>query len=103
MEAAGAVFLPAAGERYRHIEDPGVPTVPEGYLSYIESGGNYWTRTVRSDDITAMALLFGYDGYDYGSVYLDDIVCLRSNGYSVRLVKICTGSKNGNADKKRIK
>lgn len=115
MEAAGAVFLPAAGERYRHIEDVVPGSVPEGYLSYIgyteedSWNGNYWTTTTPSsawdeDHILATALYFGYDGIDYGSVYLDSAVGLRSNGYSVRLVKICSsnsiGSKNSIIGKK---
>ena len=67
LEAAGAVFLPAAGYRYGTDVD------------YVQFCGYYWSATDYSS-LLAYCLAFGSDGagMNYGS---------RHNGLSVRLVK----------------
>ena len=67
LEAAGAVFLPAAGYRYRTDVD------------YVQNYSSYWSATDYSS-LLAYFLSFGSDGagMNYGS---------RHNGLSVRLVK----------------
>ena len=69
MESHGAVFLPAAGNRYGTDVD------------YVGSSGYYWSSSARDDD-GADCLSFGSSGvytgsYDYGRYY----------GRSVRLVR----------------
>lgn len=69
LEAAGAVFLPAAC--YRNCE---------GSVYDVGSGGNYWSSTPNSSQY-AWRLYFGSDGVsmrNYGD---------RCHGYSVRLVR----------------
>ena len=67
LEAAGAVFLPAAGHRYG------------SYGKYVQSNGSYWSATEFKSDI-ARYLGFNSDVANIGNY-------LRSNGLSVRLVK----------------
>ena len=67
LESAGAVFLPAAGYRYRTDVD------------YVQNSSSYWSATDYSS-LLAYFLSFSSDGagMNYGS---------RHNGLSVRLVK----------------
>ena len=68
LESAGAVFLPASGDRY------GTVVYDVGY------GGNYWSATPSGED-NAWYLGFGFGGadmYDYIG---------RSRGLAVRLVR----------------
>lgn len=79
MEAAGAVFLPAAGYR----EGKEVTLVG---LNYPE--GNYWTSSKGSDEKFAYCMDFGkykddYENYYY-RIYFPDYS--RSSGFSVRLI-----------------
>ena len=67
LEAAGAVFLPAAGHRYG------------SYGKYVQSNGSYWSATEFSSNI-ARYLGFNSDVANVGNY-------LRNNGLSVRLVK----------------
>ena len=67
MEANGAVFLPAAGDRYGTDVD------------YVGSDGDYWSSSADGD------FAGGLDFYD-GSVYTSDGGD-RDNGQSVRLVR----------------
>ena len=67
LESAGAIFLPAAGDRYG-LRAGGV----QGY-------GHYWSAT-EYDSYTAYYLSFGSDGAVMGEGG-------RSGGFSVRLVK----------------
>ncbi len=68
MEAAGCVFLPAAGYR-------------EGSTVYDDSKGYYWSSTCGSNDHKA-------DHVKFDSSNLDaDTGCERFYGYSVRLVR----------------
>ena len=67
LEAAGAVFLPAAG--YRYGTDGG----------YVQDRGGYWSASGRgSDDAYYLSFTSGGAGMRYGH---------RNNGRSVRLVK----------------
>ncbi len=79
MEAAGAVFLPAAGYR----EGNKVTLVWENYPE-----GNYWTSSQGSAGECANCMDFGkyvddYDNYHY-RIYFPDYS--RSYGFSVRLI-----------------
>ena len=79
MEAAGAVFLPAAGYR----EGIEVTLVGENYPE-----GNYWTSSQGSAGECANCMDFGkykddYENYYY-RIYFPDYS--RSSGFSVRLV-----------------
>ena len=67
LEAAGAVFLPAAGRRYGSS------------MSYVQNYGCYWSATEKNSD-------YVYDLFFYsGEAYLSG--GYRTQGYSVRLVK----------------
>jgi len=74
MQAAGAVFLPAAGDRF----------VGQGYV-YGGENGSYWSST-HADD--RQAYLGGFGGEGGGGV-ISEIAHLgmRSDGESVRLVR----------------
>ena len=67
LEAAGAVFLPAAGYRYGTT------------VAYVQEYGNYWSAT--EDDSNGAYYLFFYSG----RAYLYNLN--RNSGRSVRLVK----------------
>jgi hypothetical protein len=78
MQTAGAVFLPAAGNR-------SVDYV--GYVSANQATGAYWSSTYdeTTDEFGDYNNAY-YFLFEDGSLYPDDSN-LRSNGYSVRLVK----------------
>ena len=70
MEAAGAVFLPAAGSRYRTD------------INWLQSPGNYWSSTTSSDSLVSYL--------HFNNQYLiPDSYNRRSNAFSVRLVQDC--------------
>ncbi len=67
MEAAGAVFLPAAGYRVGSV------------VCYVQYGGYYWSATEHGSNLAGCLLFYSdeaYMGYD-----------IRYDGHSVRLVK----------------
>lgn len=75
MEAAGAVFLPAAGNR---------PSSTSG-ISNVGTAGFYWTSTVDNNATYAYSVKFGGTGsssYAYNANYQSE----RHHGLSVRLV-----------------
>lgn len=79
MEAAGAVFLPAAGSR-------------DGYnVRYVNESGYYWSRSSFDDDSypenyeLATAVMFGYNSGNFG-VEPEVGYVTRSSGCAVRLV-----------------
>ena len=67
LESAGAVFLPAAGER------------GGSYVDYVQQGGSYWSTSEYNSNCAENLLLYSNDAY------MDAFD--RYNGYSVRLVK----------------
>ena len=68
MEANGAVFLPAAGYRYRtHVND-----VDDSY-------GNYWSSTTLGNDFSQFLT---FNSYHVGTYF-----CQSHSGLSVRLVQ----------------
>ncbi len=70
MESAGAVFLPAAGSRYRTD------------INWVQSAGNYWSSTTSSDSLVSYL--------HFNNQYLiPDSYNRRSNAFSVRLVQDC--------------
>lgn len=70
MESAGAVFLPAAGSRYRTD------------INWVQSPGNYWSSTTSSDSLVSYL--------HFNNQYLiSDSYNRRSNAFSVRLVQDC--------------
>ena len=70
MEAAGAVFLPAAGSRYRTD------------INRMQIAGNYWSSTTSADSLVSYLY--------FNSQYLiSDSYNQRSNAFSVRLVQDC--------------
>jgi hypothetical protein len=69
MEAAGAVFLPAAGYRY------------EKDVLFVESVGRYWSSTPSVETAAAAALFF------YSIELMPHNFDNRCRGLSVRLVK----------------
>lgn len=74
MEAAGAVFLPAAGSRY--------------FSDVYADGGGYWSSTAKNKS----------EAYnlDFGAQYLNpQSEYPRFFGYSVRPVRLCTKSNQG--------
>ena len=70
MESAGAVFLPAAGSRYRTD------------INWVQSAGNYWSSTTSSDSLVS----YLYFNHQY---LIPDSYNRRSNAFSVRLVQDC--------------
>ena len=71
MESAGAVFLPAAGSRYRTD------------INWVQSAGNYWSSTTTSSDSQVYYLYFN------NQYLIPDSYNRRSNAFSVRLVQDC--------------
>ena len=69
MEAAGAVFLPAAGRRFGTE------------MNLVGASGNYWSSTPYNEFYAYVVTLNGYDVGDCIDNYY------RSYGYSVRLVQ----------------
>ena len=67
LEAAGAVFLPASGDRYGSVVD------------YVQNSGGYWSAT-SDDSVFARYLDFGSRGTSWGGSG-------RCNGQAVRLVQ----------------
>ena len=87
MEAAGAVFLPAAGRR---PTNDGSST--HAYtVKYVGNTGCYWSSTDSTND--AQQVLFGY-----GNHFIVDGSAYRSDGHSVRLVKMATVSASAQTD-----
>ena len=83
MEQAGAVFLPAAGERYSATK----------YEDFGE-WGHYWTSSAKNDN-DAVSFYFAEYAFDA------DWSMGRENGYSVRLVSDVLrkkGDVNGDGD-----
>ena len=70
MESAGAVFLPAAGSRYRTD------------INWVHSAGNYWSSTTSSDSLVSYL-------YFNNQYLIPDSYNRRSNAFSVRLVQDC--------------
>jgi len=70
METAGAVFLPAAGDRYRNIISNQEPT---------KMSGNYWSSTTSDRNIANTA------GFSYYTTWVGSTD--RCRGLSVRLVR----------------
>lgn len=68
LEDAGAVFLPASGNR-----------LYGSYVYYVQNGGSYWSATPYDSD-DAYCLIFISDGARTGSYY-------RISGQAVRLVQ----------------
>ena len=79
MEAAGAVFLPAAGYRYGNKVCVG-DNLPEGYEGAVFHNGNYWSST-HYDARNACFLYFTASGIVTHTYYE------RFYGFSVRLVR----------------
>ena len=79
MEAAGAVFLPAAGYRYGNKVCVG-ENLPEGYEGAVFHTGNYWSST-HNETRNACSLYFTAWGIASQAFYA------RLYGYSVRLVR----------------
>ena len=87
MEAAGAVFLPAAGRRPTNV---GSST--DAYtVMYVGNTGCYWSSTDSTND--AQQVLFGS-----GDNFIVDGSAYRSDGHSVRLVKMATVSASAQTD-----
>ncbi len=87
MEAAGAVFLPAAGRRPTNV---GSST--DAYtVMYVGNTGCYWSSTDSTYD--AQQVLFGS-----GDNFIVDGSAYRSDGHSVRLVKMATVSASAQTD-----
>ena len=64
MESAGAVFLPAAGSRYRTD------------INWVQSAGNYWSSTTSSDSLVSYL-------YFNNQYLIPDSYNRRSNAFSV--------------------
>jgi hypothetical protein len=87
MEAAGAVFLPAAGRRPTH---DGSST--DAYtVKHVGNIGCYWSSTDSTN--CAQQVVFGY-----GANFIVDGSAYRSEGHSVRLVKMATVSASAQTD-----
>jgi hypothetical protein len=69
MEAAGAVFLPAAGDRYGAV------------VRYVGNHGYYWASTPYNDYECANEISF------YGAQLFATVSDYRSRGFSVRPVR----------------
>ena len=81
MEAAGAVFLPAAGYRGVQSSNP--------YMMYVGSRGYYWSTTRWNDNSAMNYLYFSYKDYDGENLSQSNF----NNGLSVRPVKEVTSSQ----------
>ena len=88
MEAAGAVFLPAAGRRPTNV---GSSTDDAYTVMYVGNTGCYWSSTDSTND--AQQVLFGS-----GNNFIVDGSAYRSDGHSVRLVKMATVSASAQTD-----
>lgn len=83
MEAAGAVFLPAAGLRSGNRVD----YADEG-VSHSNEMGYYWTSTSSGDEVTKASALYFHGGEYWQAFEISETFTLRCNGKSVRLVKV---------------
>lgn len=81
MEAAGAVFLPAAG--YRRMDEPGFPQAE--YVHNIEEKGFYWAAGTGSSTVNGYRLIFRNNNDDNDNVHMGSYN--RGAGFSVRLVR----------------
>ena len=86
MDKAGAVFLPAAGERYMKTSSTGERKLVVEYSTY-NGDGRYWTSTSANEDDTQRAMFFCcfgaglYPDYDNLSIWKKQ----RNVGMAVRL------------------
>ena len=86
MEAAGAVFLPAAGRR------PTIRDYDDGCtVMNVGNTGCYWSST--DSTYLVQQVVFGY-----GNNFIVDGSALHSEGHSVRLVKMATVSASAQTD-----
>lgn len=77
MEAAGAVFLPAAGDRR---------TAPFNDVIDIDTGGNYWSST--TDEVGSPSSAFVMEFLP--EIFSPATGITRNHGLSVRLVRDVT-------------
>ena len=85
LEPAGAVFLPAAGERLQYAI--GIISYDNSVLDEYSPNGSYWTTTQSGVNIAHAMMIFSFDaGGPYfmaGCIYRQ---ALRCRGRSVRLI-----------------
>lgn len=84
LEAAGCIFLPAAGGRSAAGSSQAAPSVSD-----VNNYGRYWSSTKSTNNSKACAAQFQSDG-NFTASTSSSYLLTKSSGYSVRLIKDVT-------------